>query len=63
MPLSVSEHGMDGMGLRPGKLARELRGFFLSCAAVQFDVGELAGMVDGHEQIKPALCGLYLRLR
>jgi hypothetical protein len=55
----VREHGMDGVGQRPDQLTQELRGFFLSCAAVQFEVGELAGTVDGHEQIKPALCGLY----
>ena len=30
----VREHGMDGVGQRPGKLAQELRGVFLSCAAV-----------------------------
>ena len=53
----VGENGVDPIGDRLGKAAQEVCGDETGHPLVQLGEGELAGPVDGHEQVKLAFLG------
>ena len=53
----VSENRVDGVGYSSNKIVQELLRDGSCSPLVKFNIGKLAGSVDGHEEMELAFCG------